>query len=129
MSTGDVGYFSAKVVRGNIGARRRKLNLANKYKTTLLAFIELRLSCGKFSSLPSCRKSEPSLSVEFDPTTYLKREVSQNIKIFSLVKQNLNLFILNFINDYFNMYFFQLKNMQSLFFSMALKKIKLPDKI
>lgn len=69
-----MGYFFAKFERGNIGARRRKLNLANKYKTTLLAFIELRLSCGKFSSLPSCRKSEPSLSVEFDPTKYSKRE-------------------------------------------------------
>lgn len=80
MSTGEVGYFFAKVVRGNIGARRRKLNLANKYKTTLLAFIELRLSCGKFSSLPSCRKSEPSLSVEFDPTKYSKREAFTEYK-------------------------------------------------
>lgn len=101
-----MGYFFAKFVRGNIGARRRKLNLANKYKTTLLAFIELRLSCGKFSSLPSCRKSEPSLSVEFDPTKYSKRKVSQNIKIFSLVKKNFNLFILKVIKIDFNVNFF-----------------------
>lgn len=105
MSTGEVGYFSAKVVRGNIGARRRKLNLANKYKTTLLAFIELRLSYGKFSSLPSRRKSEPSLSVEFDPE-FVHREVSQNIKILSLVKKNFNLFILKVIKIYFNVYLF-----------------------